>query len=1276
MRKIILFLFLCSVALGQNPYRMINSFNAGQLSELLVAREDLVKYQSGCARMENMLPIPQGGAQKRPGTVYVAESKENTAIRLLPFEFSVEQSYIIELGNQYARFYTDNAQILGGSGTEDISALSGKIKAHWLLNDSAANTAVLDDHGNTHDGTASTNTEDIDTEGQVGTGCFDLDGQYAIAITNHPAFSFIEATDGDLTLFAWIYVTEAGLDQTIISKWDETIGTQAREWKFIVTSDRYLRLCIADESLLLDSDLLAHWKLNDSAQTAAVDDATGNYDGALVDGDNNYTSDHSVAGKVSNAFDFDGGDDIVTVVDAAPLSFGDAADDSAFSISAWLKMDDATDFSIISKYDSVNEEEWVFYLDASDKLVARLHDNAPDNYIGRTYNTALTAQEGSWIHVVMTYDATEASSGINLYLNGSDVDNADSENAAYTAMHDTASDVTIGYAGSEKDDYANGKIDNIMLFNKELSAAEVTALYNSASGIEDLGSVYPYSTSDDKLATGWRFVAATYNGQNDGGAAAADDIIFYVDGAAVDITATNLATYSKMEETSAIARVGAQESAAGVIEKIWADKIDEVAVLSHVLSSSEVAALYDATGAYEITTPYLTADLFELKYEQSADVLYITHPDYETRKLSRLNNDDWPLEAIDIQTGPFRLQNKIATYKIAASATTGSVTLTATGGSPFISGTALGHLPSGSAATSKSQTGALFRLVHPVAQLEYNIQLEVDVDDGAHAEDASWASCGIVYKGATWTLVTGGTWYSRLKLQRNYNLSAVYATAGWEDVLEYSSGAIDGVAARNVSTSGTEDYDNALYRIINAEEISNADVDIYFSTDQTDHIGVVEITAVASPTSATATVLTTLASTDATHKWSEAAWSNYRGWPGTVTFFEDRLCFGGNTSQPDTIWGSVTSDYENMLEGADDNDAILFTLSSKEVNVIQWMIGKDKILIGTSGGEWTLAGSADEPLTPSPPKAEHHSSYGSANLQATLANESILFFQRGAEKMRELAYNWELDSYVAPDMTILVPEITGDGITNTGFQQTPNSILWCVKENGDIATFVYERKENITSWSTQITDGDFESVAVIHGASEDQVWVSVERTINSNTVRYIEYFAARDFGTDLDDAFYVDSGYTYDSTATTSITELDHLVAATVFVFGDSVIQASQVVDGSGDISITSASTVHAGLPYNIQMQTMPLSFPGAGMSILGKTKRISEIIAQWYNSGDFAIGKDASTTQTVSIDGMTTSLDRVTFPPGYDREGQVFIFQASPEPLTLLALMIEFSVP
>jgi len=335
--------------------------------------------------------------------------------------------------------------------------------------------------------------------------------------------------------------------------------------------------------------------------------------------------------------------------------------------------------------------------------------------------------------------------------------------------------------------------------------------------------------------------------------------------------------------------------------------------------------------------------------------------------------------------------------------------------------------------------------------------------------------------------------------------------------------------------------------------------------------------------------------------------------------------------------------------------------------------------------------------------------------------------------MRELSYNWELNSYIAPDMTILVPEITGDGIVDTAFQQTPNSILWCIKDNGQIATFVYERKEQIASWSMQITDGDFESVAIITGDPENEVWVSVEREIDGNTKRYIEYFSDRDFGYDLDDAFYVDCGITYDSTATTTITGLDHLEGETVQVLGDGDVQTSQIVSGN-QITIDSASTVQVGLPFTSQLKTMPLSWLESGISIQGRIKRINEVVAQYYNSGDFYLGQSvhASITDSqlntikgydtnsndiidtleilaaaadvtggtlseslyfviedlwagsssidalgnedlISITKMSSGISRITFPAGYNRFGYVVVYQRSPEPLTLLALMIEF---
>jgi len=280
--------------------------------------------------------------------------------------------------------------------------------------------------------------------------------------------------------------------------------------------------------------------------------------------------------------------------------------------------------------------------------------------------------------------------------------------------------------------------------------------------------------------------------------------------------------------------------------------------------------------------------------------------------------------------------------------------------------------------------------------------------------------------------------------------------------------------------------------------------------------------------------------------------------------------------------------------------------------------------------------------------------------------------------MRELAYNWESDSYVAPEMTILSSEITDGGITNTAFQKIPDSILWCVRTDGELPIFSYERKENVTAWSRMVTadstgDSDFESIAVINGDPEDEIWVIVERTIDSSTVRYIEQFQDRDFGADPCDAFYVDCGATY-TTDVNIISDLTWLEGEDVVALADGAIISGLTVTSNSVTLGGVYQQVQIGLPYEVHLRTMPLSYAG-GETVQGRMKRISEVITRWYESGDFSIGKDADTLETYSIDGQTNDEDRKTFPPGFDRDGYIYIYQKSPEPLTVLGVTAEFQV-
>ena len=510
---------------------------------------------------------------------------------------------------------------------------------------------------------------------------------------------------------------------------------------------------------------------------------------------------------------------------------------------------------------------------------------------------------------------------------------------------------------------------------------------------------------------------------------------------------------------------------------------------------------------YEVVSPYLTADLFKLKFEQSNDVMWITHPDYESRRLSRLSLCTFRLTEEGFTDGPFLDQNTDTADTITASATTGVVTLTATGHSPFVTGSTAGHSPSGTLPTSKSLTGALFKILH---------------SDDAQSVEASFTSSGVtsssltVYKGTTWDFVTNGTWTGKVILEKSYD------DVVWEILAEV-------VSENNANEKHTETEENndASYRMrseLGAFTAWAGTATCQISTRDQDHVGIVEITSVESATSATGTVVQTLGSTDASHRWSEGSWSNYRGWPTCVAISsEERLTYAGSKAEPLTIWGSVSGEYVSMDQGTGlDDEALIFTLVGRaRQNRIVWMVAQDSLLIGTEGGEHLLgASSEDEAMTPTNVRAKVQSARGSQDIQAIPVGEAILFVQKGGTRVRELIYKFEKGAkggYASDDLTVFSNLIANGGITDWDFQRAPDPMVWCTTGSGEMITLSYEREQNVYAWSRQTTsdntsESDFESVCVLSTEfAEDQIFCIVERTIGGATVRYVETFAPRAF---------------------------------------------------------------------------------------------------------------------------------------------------------------------
>ena len=247
--------------------------------------------------------------------------------------------------------------------------------------------------------------------------------------------------------------------------------------------------------------------------------------------------------------------------------------------------------------------------------------------------------------------------------------------------------------------------------------------------------------------------------------------------------------------------------------------------------------------------------------------------------------------------------------------------------------------------------------------------------------------------------------------------------------------------------------------------------------------------------------------------------------------------------QPQTLFFSQSGDFENFESGVQDDDGMVYTIGSNQVNVIRYLSSTRSLIAGTSGGEFIVrSGGADSPVTPTSIQIKKQTNYGSADHTPAQVGNTVLFLQRAKRKLRELQFNFDIDGYVAPDLTLISEHVTEGGLVELAYQQEPDGIIWGVRADGQLACRTYKPEEKIVGWTRQKIGGVFgtgdaivERVTALPGdLDEDELYIVVKRTINGATKRYIEYIRDWDFGTDVNDAIFVDSSLTYTGVTSTA----------------------------------------------------------------------------------------------------------------------------------------------
>lgn len=443
--------------------------------------------------------------------------------------------------------------------------------------------------------------------------------------------------------------------------------------------------------------------------------------------------------------------------------------------------------------------------------------------------------------------------------------------------------------------------------------------------------------------------------------------------------------------------------------------------------------------------------------------------------------------------------------------------------------------------------------------------------------------------------------------------------------------------------------------------------------------GYARIVGVTSSTVATIDILSDLGATDATIEWREGAWSQKNGYPACGCFYEQRMMAACTPNDPDGLWGSKTTEYENFEPGTNAADSLSYKLQS---DIIRWLAPMGQLVAGTVNSEYRIGtNGSDTALTPTNIKLTPQGRRGSADAEPIPLGNSIVFIQkRGAaeygKQLRELSYNYEIDSYRGLDLTLWASHICGSGFVRIVYMASPYSIIWAVTADGELIGMTLDKDQQVGAWHRHPMDGTVEDICVIPGANQDELWMVVNRTIDGATKRYIEVMADFDWGDDDEDAFFVDCGLTYDSTETSTITGLDHLEGESVAIWADGVKQAAKTVSGGSITLDTAASVVQVGLAIASQLEPLDLMGGSVEGTSAGKTKRIHGVSMYIYKTQGGYIGQDSDNLEALEYDDtdlFTGLKDDFNFKGDWKLEATCLLTHSDPSPCTVLSMLPRF---
>jgi len=752
-----------------------------------------------------------------------------------------------------------------------------------------------------------------------------------------------------------------------------------------------------------------------------------------------------------------------------------------------------------------------------------------------------------------------------------------------------------------------------------------------------------------------------------------------------------------------------------------------------------------STPAYEIPTPYAEADLFDLHYVQSADVLTIVHPNYAPRELRRLSATSWTLSTISFVSpipapaAPTVVAVRGIGVNISGITQANPAVVTVVAAHQF----QLGDPINISGVVGMTQINGWFTVsdITPSTELKLHVYATgVDVDSTAFT---AYASGGTVqYGNQTNDLI-------------NYYKLTSIATNGFDE----SVASVAGSVANNLSVSGASN--NLSWVAVPGAlryNVYKQQSGLYGYIGQTEGLTFNDNN-IAPDMGITPPIV-------------DPVFASAGNYPQAVSYFEQRRVFAGTTNEPQSMWmtrSGTESDMSYSLPVKDD-DRINFRVAAREANTIRHVIPLTQLILLTSAAEWRVSPVNSDAITPTTVSVRPQSYVGASNVQPEIINNSMVYCAARGGHVRELGYSWQSNGFITGDLSIRAAHLFDNfTIVDMCYAKSPQPLLWFVSSTGKLLGLTYVPEQQIGAWHQHDTDGIFESCTVVAEGNEDSLYVIVRRTVNGNSVRYVERMATRQVNL-LKDCFFVDAGSTYNGTNLTAMTVtvtggttwgpadvltitassslfvypattdvgdaivltdstgasyrlkilatssalvatakvdkvipvalratptavwafardtvsgLSHLEGKTVSILADGAVMPQVVVTGGVAILERASVVVHVGLPYQSDLQTLPVAL-NIDAFAQGRVKNVNQSWIRVFQSSGVFVGPDANKLtevkqRTVEPYGSPPSLKSdevsVLMTPTWAQSGQIYIRQSDPLPLTVVGITTEVVV-